>query len=44
MQLKELSLFVPTIEAGTHLIIDALICPYKIGERVRAKKLLRNEN
>ena len=29
------------IEAGTHLIVDALICPYRIGERVRAKKLLR---
>jgi Transposase DDE domain len=30
------------VEAGTHLIIDALICPYKIGERVRFKKLLRS--
>ncbi|GAC1448323.1 MAG: hypothetical protein NVSMB70_17780 [Chamaesiphon sp.] len=30
------------IEAGTHLIVDALMCPYKIGERVRAKKLLRS--
>jgi hypothetical protein len=30
------------VEAGTHLIIDALMCPYKIGERVRAKKLLRS--
>jgi len=30
------------VEAGTHLIIDALICPDKIGERVRAKKLLRS--
>ncbi len=30
------------IEAGTHLIVDALICPYRIGERVRAKKLLRS--
>lgn len=29
------------IEAGTHLIVDALMCPYRIGERVRAKKLLR---
>lgn len=29
------------IEAGTHLIVDALICPYRIGERVRALKLLR---
>lgn len=26
---------------GTHLIVDALICPYRIGERVRVKKLLR---
>jgi hypothetical protein len=25
------------IEAGTHLIVDALMCPYRIGERVRAK-------
>ena len=30
------------IEAGTHLIVDALMCPYCIGERVRAKKLLRS--
>ncbi len=30
------------VEAGTHLIIDALVCPYKIGERVRSKKLLRS--
>jgi len=30
------------VEAGTHLILDALICPYKIGERVRALKLLRS--
>ena len=30
------------IEAGTHLIVDALMCPYRIGERVRAKKLLRS--
>ena len=29
------------IEAGTHLIVDALMCPYRIGERVRVKKLLR---
>jgi len=29
------------IEAGTHLIIDALMCPYRMGERVRALKLLR---
>lgn len=27
------------VEAGTHLIFDALMCPYKIGERVRALKL-----
>lgn len=30
------------IEAGTHLITDALICPYRIGERVRALKLIRS--
>ena len=30
------------IEAGTHLIVDALMCPYRIGERVRVKKLLRS--
>jgi hypothetical protein len=30
------------IEAGTHLIVDALMCPYRIGERTRAKKLLRS--
>lgn len=29
------------IEVGTHLIVDALICPYRMGERVRALKLLR---
>jgi hypothetical protein len=28
------------IEAGTHLIVDALMCPYRMGERVRAKQLL----
>jgi hypothetical protein len=27
------------LEAGTHLIFDALMCPYKMGERVRALKL-----
>jgi hypothetical protein len=27
------------LEAGTHFIFDALMCPYKIGERVRALKL-----
>lgn len=30
------------IEAGTHLICDALMCPYRMGERVRVKKLLRS--
>jgi Insertion element 4 transposase N-terminal/Transposase DDE domain len=30
------------IEAGTHLIVDALICPYRISERVKVKKLLRS--
>ncbi len=30
------------VEAGTHLIFDALICSYKIGERVRALRLLRS--
>lgn len=30
------------IEAGRHLIVDALMCPYRIGERVRVKKLLRS--
>lgn len=30
------------IETGTHLIVDALMCPYRIGERVRVKKLLRS--
>ena len=30
------------IETGTHLIIDALLCPYRIGERVKVKKLLRS--
>ncbi len=30
------------IEAGTHLICDALICPYHIGERRRALKLVRS--
>lgn len=29
------------VEAGTHLIVDALMCPYRISERVRVKKLLR---
>ncbi len=30
------------IESGTHLIVDALISPYKMGERRRALKLLRS--
>ncbi|MGK7892683.1 MAG: transposase domain-containing protein [Xenococcus sp. (in: cyanobacteria)] len=30
------------IESGTHLIIDALVSPYKMGERRRALKLLRS--
>lgn len=30
------------VQAGTHLIVDALMCPYRIGERVRTKKLLRS--
>ena len=30
------------IVAGTHLIFDALICPYHMGERVRALRLLRS--
>lgn len=30
------------IEAGTHLICDALLCPYRMGERVRVLKLLRS--
>jgi hypothetical protein len=30
------------IEAGTHLITDALICPYRMGERRRALRLLRS--
>ncbi len=32
------------IETGTHLITDALMCPYRIAERVRALKLLRSVN
>jgi hypothetical protein len=32
------------IEAGTHLITDALLCPDRMGERVRAIKLLRSIN
>ena len=30
------------VELGTHLISDALLSPYRIGERVRARKLLRS--
>lgn len=30
------------IEAGTHIIFDALMCPYRFGERARAIKLLRS--
>ena len=30
------------IEAGTHLIFDALMCPYRIVNRVGAQKLLRS--
>ena len=30
------------IEVGTHLIVDALMCPYRISERIKAKKLLRS--
>lgn len=33
---------VKLVEAGTHLIVDALMCLYRIGERVRALKLLRS--
>lgn len=29
------------VESGTHLIVDALLCPYRMGERVRALRLLR---
>lgn len=29
------------VEAGTHLITDALLSPYRMGERIRALKLLR---
>ena len=28
------------VEAGTHIIFDAFMCPYRIGERVRALRLL----
>ena len=30
------------VEAGTHIIFDALMCPDRIGERVRALKLLQS--
>jgi hypothetical protein len=46
VQVQELLLpfarLVILVEAGTHLIFDALICPYKMGERVRALRLLRS--
>jgi hypothetical protein len=32
------------VEAETHIIFDALMCPYRIGERIRALKLLRSLN
>lgn len=32
------------VEAGTHIIFDALMCPYRMGERVRALRLLRSVN
>jgi len=30
------------VEAATHLMSDALLCPYRMGERVRARILLRS--
>lgn len=30
------------VEAGTHLLSDALLCPYRMGERVRVLRLLRS--
>lgn len=30
------------VEAGTHLLTDALLCPYRMGERVRVLRLLRS--
>jgi hypothetical protein len=30
------------VEAGTHLITDALLSPYWMGERARALKLMRS--
>lgn len=30
------------VEVGTHLITDALLSPYRMGERIRALKLLRS--
>ena len=29
------------VEAGTHIIFDALMCPYRIGEPVRARAIIR---
>jgi hypothetical protein len=30
------------LEAGTHLVTEALICPYRMGERRRALRLMRS--
>lgn len=30
------------VELGTHVLIDAFLSPYRIGERVKARKLLRS--
>ena len=30
------------VEVGTHVVTDALLCPYRMGERVRALRLLRS--
>ena len=30
------------VEAGTHLLCDALVCPYRMHERVRVRPLLRS--
>jgi len=32
------------VVAGTHLIVDALLCPYRIGEQGASEKLLRAVN
>ena len=39
---SSLARLVILIQTGTHLIFDALICPYKMGERVTALRLLRS--